>query len=93
MNLLDSNTQDIKQYFDETGKFINDAINKKEGVLVHCHAGISRSSSVILAYLIKYLKMNLDKALTFMKSKRDKINPNSGFIKQLELYQKDNNIL
>ena len=92
VKLLDSETENIKKYFDQTGKFINDALKEKGKVLVHCHAGISRSSTICLAYIIKYKKMSFDKALELVKKKRDKINPNPGFITQLREYQKDNGI-
>lgn len=60
----------------------------KEGnkVLVHCIAGISRSASVIIAYLIKYHKMTFYKAFNHVKSKRKIIQPNVGFINQLKLF-------
>ena len=92
VKLLDSETENIKKYFDQTGKFIDDAFKEKGKVLVHCHAGISRSSTICLAYIIKYKKMSFDKALELVKKKRDKINPNPGFIIQLREYQKDNGI-
>ena len=89
VNLLDSENENIKKYFDQTGKFIDQAFKNKGKVLVHCHAGISRSSSICLAYIIKYRKISLDKALEIVKKKRDKINPNPGFMQQLREYQKE----
>ena len=44
----------------------------------YSHAGISRSSTVLIAYLLKYKKMKLDAAMELAKSKRAKINPNVG---------------
>lgn len=88
-NLLDSPTADIKQFFDETNKFIKEAISNLGSVLVHCHAGISRSSTIILAYMIGELGYKLDEALKLCQEKRSKINPNKGFIKQLEEYQEE----
>ena len=89
-DLLDSDTADIKQYFDEAGDFIDQALKEGGKVLVHCHAGISRSSSIILSYLIKYKKMTLEEALSLAREKREKINPNPGFIKQLKEYEEEN---
>ena len=54
LDLLDTENEDIKKYFDEAGEFINKALKEKGKVLVHCHAGISRSSTICLAYIIKY---------------------------------------
>lgn len=44
-------------------EFISKAL-KKEGnkVLVHCYAGVSRSSAVILAYLVQCKGLSLQKA-------------------------------
>jgi len=93
LNLLDTENQNIKQYFNEAGEFINKALNEKGKVLVHCHAGISRSSTICLAYIIKYKKIGFDKALKMVREKRSKISPNLGFEKQLREYQKELGVL
>ncbi len=66
-------------YFDVATKFINDAIKSDGKVYVHCMAGISRSPTIVIAYLMKYEKMNLDDAYNFVKSRRW-IGPNTGFV-------------
>jgi hypothetical protein len=43
----------IRQHFDQTNEFLHACRNKNERVLVHCQVGISRSSSIVLAYLLK----------------------------------------
>ena len=52
-------------------------------VLVHCVAGISRSASLCLAYLMKYHRMSLKDAYNHIKDKRPQIRPNVSFVKQL----------
>ncbi|GMR53900.1 hypothetical protein PMAYCL1PPCAC_24095 [Pristionchus mayeri] len=52
-------------------------------VLVHCMAGVSRSASLVLAYLVKYERMTLKQAYYYVKSVRPIIHPNLGFWKQL----------
>jgi protein-tyrosine phosphatase len=52
-------------------------------VLVHCHAGISRSPSVVLAYLMKWNQLTLYDAWNMVFLKRPIIRPNSGFSKTL----------
>ena len=89
INLIDKETENIRKYFDETNKFINDAMLNNGNILVHCYAGISRSTSIIIAYLMKHQKMNFNKALELIKEKRGKIQPNSGFILQLKAYEKE----
>lgn len=56
--------------------------NKK--VLVNCFAGVSRSSTIVIAYIMYKYKLTLEEAYQFVKSKRYIINPNPGFIHQLK---------
>jgi hypothetical protein len=54
---------------------------------VHCVQGISRSASVVLAYLIKYEGMSTDAAVALVKRRRGIANPNAGFLRQLRAYE------
>ncbi|PIC52108.1 hypothetical protein B9Z55_000235 [Caenorhabditis nigoni] len=56
-------------------------------VLVHCVAGVSRSASICLAFLLKYRCRNLREAYHLMKSKRVMVRPNLGFWRQLIAYE------
>lgn len=53
INLEDDTYTDIALHFDMTNKFLQSCKTKDEKVLVHCQLGVSRSSSIILAYLLK----------------------------------------
>ncbi|XP_030073542.1 dual specificity protein phosphatase 18 [Microcaecilia unicolor] len=55
--------------------------------LLHCDAGISRSATLCLAYLMKYDSMSLLEAHVWLKSCRPIIRPNTGFWKQLISYE------
>mmetsp|Transcript_36879 Transcript_36879/g.35611 ORF Transcript_36879/g.35611 Transcript_36879/m.35611 type:complete len:118 (-) Transcript_36879:176-529(-) len=48
----DFHTQDIKQHFESCLRFIDENIENKNKVLVHCAAGVSRSATIIIAYLM-----------------------------------------
>lgn len=67
--------------------FVADVIEKTRcaggRTLVHCVAGVSRSASLCLAYLVKHEKMPLRKAFTHLRSRRPSIKPNTGFFNQL----------
>lgn len=88
LNVRDTPADNIGKYFDDAYSFIQRG--RKDGtVLVQCMAGKSRSSAIILAYIMRRLGVSLDSALSFMKKKRPKVNPNEGFMNQLKLYEKD----
>lgn len=54
-------------------------------ILVHCNAGVSRSSSIVIGYLILNYGYTYNEAYDLVKSKRSCIRPNDGFVKQLKL--------
>jgi protein-tyrosine phosphatase len=54
--------------------------------LIHCNAGISRSSTIVLAYLLGIHRMKYEDAYTLLKTARSNIRPNDGFVQQLKEY-------
>lgn len=78
----------LKQYFETAINFIENA-RLSGNVLIHCFAGISRSASVLIAYLMKIEGMDLNSAYRVVKERRWKVNPNHGFLGQLEQYEKE----
>lgn len=83
----DSNGYNISQHFDETFKFIDSAVTKGNGVLVHCGAGISRAPTILAAYLMRKLKITADRAIAMIQSVRPCASPNLGFKDQLKQYE------
>jgi hypothetical protein len=67
---------------------INDIISRGIKCIVHCQKGMSRSASIVIAYIMKYHNMSYYDAHHYVKSKRDCINPNPGFRKQLMEFEK-----
>lgn len=57
-------------------------------MLVVCTAGISRSATICIAYLIKKHHLSYNLALSRVKSARMFVNPNQGFVKFLQAYEK-----
>lgn len=51
-------------------------------------AGVSRSASLCIVYLIKYERMTLRQAYHYVKSARPIIRPNVGFWKQMVEFEK-----
>ncbi|CAC5379693.1 DUSP [Mytilus coruscus] len=75
-------------FFEEAFQFI-DKIREANGcVLIHCLAGISRSPTLAIAYIMKHLKMSSDDAYRYVKDKRPTISPNFNFLGQLLEYEK-----
>lgn len=90
-DLFDCYGTHIGDLFQSTSKFIDDARNSGGNVLVHCLAGISRSPSMVIAYLMEYGKMTLGNALDSTRQARPCASPNNDFMAQLlKLYQKLN---
>uniref|UniRef100_A0A0K0DLM5 TYR_PHOSPHATASE_2 domain-containing protein n=1 Tax=Angiostrongylus cantonensis TaxID=6313 RepID=A0A0K0DLM5_ANGCA len=56
---------------------------RESAVLVHCLAGVSRSATVVAAYLITACDLSFSSALKFIAKKRPVVNPNFGFRMQL----------
>lgn len=69
----------INEFFDE----INTLIKKNKTVLVHCAAGVSRSATIVLAYLIQNEKLSLEEAFLKVRERRPRICPNKEFMKHL----------
>jgi len=59
-------------------------------ILINCRAGVSRSATLVIAYLMKiYPAWNFKQAYEFVKSKREIISPNLSFIVQLQEFEDD----
>jgi hypothetical protein len=82
----DSRYADLSRHFDAACDFIHAYRAKR--VLVHCQAGISRSATICIAYLMKHFGLFLDAAYMAVKGARKIICPNIGFMKQLIEYER-----
>lgn len=86
LDVLDLPWTNLVQYFNECHEFMRKAIEAGGNVLVHCNAGVSRSATIVLSYIIRYDKMTLREALEHVNSIR-KVGPNPGFMQQLQRYE------
>ena len=77
----------ISSFFKKTNEFINKAKLSGKNILIHCQLGISRSTTCLIAYMIKYLGYTTVTALQYIKTKRPHIMPNFGFLQQLKNYE------
>ncbi|XP_064377093.1 dual specificity protein phosphatase 1 isoform X1 [Dromaius novaehollandiae] len=79
----DNHKADISSWFNEAIDFIDSVKNDGGRVFVHCQAGISRSATICLAYLMRTNRVKLDEAFEFVKQRRSIISPNFSFMGQL----------
>lgn len=81
-------SQNLSQFFPEAISFIDEARSKDCGVLVHCLAGISRSVTVTVAYLMQKNHWSLNDAYDFVKQRKSNVSPNFNFMGQLLDFEK-----
>ncbi|XP_071299694.1 dual specificity protein phosphatase 1 isoform X2 [Agelaius tricolor] len=79
----DNHKADISSWFNEAIDFIDSVKSEGGRVFVHCQAGISRSATICLAYLMRTNRVKLDEAFEFVKQRRSIISPNFSFMGQL----------
>lgn len=73
----------LNQFF-----FFTERARKTGGkVLVHCQAGVSRSATITISYILRKTKLNAYDAYKFVKSKRDVVSPNLNFMGQLMTFE------
>ncbi|ORX87467.1 phosphatases II [Anaeromyces robustus] len=93
VDILDTPEFDILPFIEPTSNFIDNAIKNENGkVLVHCNAGVSRSSAILIGYLMKKRNYTYEEALEKTKLARSCICPNFGFAEQLRRMNKNLNI-
>eukprot|EP00050_Salpingoeca_kvevrii_P013147 m.27013 g.27013 ORF g.27013 m.27013 type:complete len:343 (+) comp4702_c0_seq1:881-1909(+) len=84
----DTWNQNLANYFEDAFNFINRCKENGGRVLIHCVAGISRSPSITIAYIMKENSISLGEAYAFVKNKRPSISPNLDFMGELQAYER-----
>ncbi|KAI8325737.1 DSPc-domain-containing protein, partial [Martensiomyces pterosporus] len=79
----DHNEPDLVQYFADCFAFIDSARSKGECVLVHCQLGVSRSASLVIAYVMRTMDLGFSAAYEYVRSRAPCISPNLSLIAQL----------
>ncbi|KAF0907255.1 hypothetical protein E2562_015758 [Oryza meyeriana var. granulata] len=84
--LRDTEEENLLDHLEPCLDFIDEG--RKEGnVLVHCFAGVSRSATIIIAYLMRTEQKSLEEALESLKEVNESVCPNDGFLEQLKLFE------
>ncbi|XP_059544376.1 dual specificity protein phosphatase 22 isoform X2 [Myotis daubentonii] len=84
----DSPSQNLTRHFKESIKFIHECRLRGEGCLVHCLAGVSRSVTLVIAYIMTVTDFGWEDALHTVRAGRSCANPNLGFQRQLQEFEK-----
>ncbi|XP_074086882.1 dual specificity protein phosphatase 8 [Macrotis lagotis] len=89
----DSYCEKLLPWLDKSIEFIDKAKLSSSQVIVHCLAGISRSATIAIAYIMKTMGMSSDDAYRFVKDRRPSISPNFNFLGQLLEYERSLKLL
>ncbi|XP_043364326.1 interferon regulatory factor 4 isoform X2 [Dermochelys coriacea] len=84
----DSPSQNLTRHFKESIKFIHECRLRGESCLVHCLAGVSRSVTLVVAYVMTITDFGWEDALSIVRASRSCANPNMGFQRQLQEFEK-----
>mmetsp|Transcript_32406 Transcript_32406/g.100233 ORF Transcript_32406/g.100233 Transcript_32406/m.100233 type:complete len:246 (-) Transcript_32406:151-888(-) len=83
IDVEDDEDSSIAAHFGAAHAAIDAAKAAGEAVLVHCQAGVSRSASIVIAYVMKSLGMSLEDAFAYVKARRKIVSPNRAFMEEL----------
>ena len=83
---IPSESEKLKKYFIISKDFILNSLRTRgKGVLIHCHAGISRSVSILISFLLQIIpSLDYDSAYKIIKKRRNFVRPNEGFEKAIK---------
>lgn len=87
IELSDTLDADLACHIDACNGFLEENLSEGRSVLVHCGAGVSRSGSAVIAYLMLSRQLHYNEALKLAKQAREWICPNTSFALQLEKFE------
>jgi len=76
---MDVPWENMIRHFTDSSRFIRNALKCGGVVFVHCYGGVSRSATLVIAFLMQEFNMCMFDAMSFVKSKRPVVFPNPGF--------------
>ncbi|CAG9327291.1 unnamed protein product [Blepharisma stoltei] len=82
-------TANITKYLPNAIRFIHRNLNEGKKIFVHCVAGVSRSATIVIAYMMALRKWEYEEAIKYVRSKRSRVAPNNGFEMQLRCIEKE----
>lgn len=89
VSLPDVRTEDLLSVLPSTITWMDSVLEIQGAILlVHCMQGVSRSVSIVVAWLMRRNSWTMGEALEFVKERRSSIRPNPGFLAQLREWEK-----
>ncbi|TFL04623.1 protein-tyrosine phosphatase-like protein [Pterulicium gracile] len=85
--LCDALDADLLSNLDVWVDSLHGVLGRGRNVLVHCRAGVSRSASLVIAYMIKYRSLSYVDAHQYVAARRSQIDPNPTFVQDLRLFE------
>ena len=87
-----SSTDLLTNEFEKCFTFIDRALEQGHRVLIHCHAGLSRSATIAAMRSMRKYSLTRDQAIERIKGKRthSTVTINEGFLHQLDLFHRMN---
>ncbi|XP_046741432.1 dual specificity protein phosphatase Mpk3 [Diprion similis] len=82
-------SQNLASFFPQAIQFIEEARSSDKGVLVHCLAGVSRSVTITVAYLMHKCSLSLNDAFNLVRSRKSNVAPNFHFMEQLHSFERE----
>lgn len=79
----------LLMHFQSAIQFIDACLEARpsRAILVHCVAGVSRSATIVIAYMMYKYSMPYGEALSRVQAIRTVVQPNDGFVHQLQLFE------
>ncbi|CAG2179406.1 unnamed protein product, partial [Oppiella nova] len=83
----DSPHEDLLTHFPEAYDIIDKCVVSGTGILMHCMAGVSQSTTIVCSYLMKKRRKTYEEIHSLVQCRRPIISPNHGFVAQLGLWE------
>jgi rhodanese-related sulfurtransferase len=87
--IVDTPAADIGAVFEKAYGVLDDSQRSGTKTLVHCLQGISRSATIVVAFLMRSRRWTAATALAFVRDARQQVRPNRGFAAWLTKLEHD----
>jgi protein-tyrosine phosphatase len=87
--MYDTEDYNIEKVLEDVLCFMNIILSNGGKIYIHCAMGVSRSATIVIAYLIRHKNMSFDEAYNWVKERRSWIRPNNRFMADLKALKAD----